>query len=395
MKILHVNYYDIRGGAAKAAYRLHRGLIDSGCESIMLVAEKDTDDNSIISAFSAKQINHLHIKQKIESALTRLSRLRHNFPHSLNIFDSWLVEKINSIKPDIVNLHWINGCMLSIKELAKIEAPIVWTLHDAWAYCGAEHHHVHGDTRYKNGYDNNSKFNLNRYVWQQKRKHWNDWDFSIIAPSSWLGQEAAESCIMNNKNVEVIHNGLDVNIFTPSGNNEKAGKKIIAFGAFDVNDWNKGGSELLEALGILRDKYKQEFELLLIGNGEFDSPFQAKSTGFIESDKAIAEAYSSADAFVLASKYDNLPNMLVEASACGVPLVGFETGGIPDIIKNKQNGYSAKAFDSEDLARGLNYVLDDENNIRLSKNAREFAVNKFDIKKVAAQYINHYKKILA
>ena len=394
MKILHVNYYDTRGGAAKATYRLHRGLLDSGCESIMLVAEKKMNDDSVIPGFSAQQLHRLHIKQKIEAALTRLPRIRHNFPHSLNVFDSGLVEKINFIKPDIVNLHWINGCMLSIKELEKIEAPIVWTLHDAWPYCGAEHHHVHEDTRYKDGYDRSSKFNINRYIWQQKFEHWSDLNFHIVTPSSWLEKEATESRIMSSKAVHLIHNGLDANVFSPSGSKKKIDKKVIAFGAFDVNDWNKGGTELREALEIFRDKYKSEFELLLIGNGKFDSQFKVKSTGFINSDVALAEAYSCADVFVLASKYDNLPNMLVEASACGVPLVGFKTGGIPDIIKNKHNGYLAKVFDCEDFARGLNYVLDDKNNTQLGENARKFALEKFNIQNVSKQYISLYQQIL-
>jgi len=394
MKILHVNYYDIQGGAAKAAYRLHRGLLDAGHESIMLVADKKSDDNSVIAAFSPSQLRWLHIKQRIEVALTSLCRKQHKFPHSLNIFNSGLVDQINSLKPDVVNLHWINGCMLSIKEIVRIKAPIVWTLHDTWAYCGAEHHHLRGDKRFKSGYNRTSVFDVNKYIWKQKLKYWDNLDFNIVAPSSWLGQEAAESCIMDGKNIEVIHNGIDLDIFNPQKKKEPSkDKKVIAFGAFDINDWNKGGEELLNILRILRDKYKCEFELLLIGNGQFDDEFKSRSTGFIFADADIAAIYPNADIFVLASKYDNLPNMLVEASACGVPVVGFDTGGISDIITEK-NGYLAKAFDCEDFASGLDFVLDDKNNVELSKNARRLAEDKFDIKNIAQQYIKLYEKIV-
>jgi glycosyltransferase involved in cell wall biosynthesis len=200
---------------------------------------------------------------------------------------------------------------------------------------------------------------------------------------------------MRNKNIQVIHNGIDLNVFKPPPEKKSSkDKKLIAFGAFDVNDWNKGGGELLEALRILRDKYKREFELLLIGNGRFDDEFKVKNTGFISSDADIAPIYPQADVFVLASKYDNLPNMLVEASACGVPLVGFDTGGIPDIIKTGKNGYLAKAFNCEDLAHGLDFVLNDKNSIELSKNARESAEKNFDIKNIARQYIELYEEII-
>lgn len=392
MRILHVNYYDIRGGAAKVAYRLHRALLAAGNKSLMLTAEKQSDDDSVIAAFSPGQLKSIRLKQKLESLICTACRYRHRFPHSLNIFNSGITSKINSFKPDLVNLHWINGCMVSIKELNEIEAPIVWTLHDAWAFCGAEHHHFRGDERFKSGY-NGSVWDFNRYVWKQKCKYWNKLDFWLVAPSSWLGKEAAASRIMGNNPIQVIHNGIDLDMFSPAGKENNRQRKIIAFGAFDINDWNKGGQELLQALRILRNKHKREFELRLIGNGKFGDEFKAKKTGFIAADKELAAVYRQADVFVLASKYDNLPNMLVEASACGTPLVAFNTGGIPDIVEHRENGYLAEAFNSEDLADGINYVLDDKNHRRLASTARKSAEKKFDIKNIVKQYISLYKNI--
>jgi len=395
MKILHVNYYDTQGGAAKAACRLHQALLDAKHESIMLVAEKKSNDDYVVEAFSPGKLRCLHIKQRLEVALTSLCRKQHRFPHSLNIFKSGLADKINSVNPDIVNLHWINGCMMSIKEIGQIKAPIVWTLHDGWAYCGAEHHHQHKDERFKTGYDQSSVFDLNRHVWKQKMKYWNKLDIDIVTPSSWLGDEAKESCVMANKSVHVIPNGVDLNIF--KADNIKAvqkDKKTIAFGAFDINDWNKGGKELSEALSLLQDKYKDKLELLLIGNGHFESKFKSKNTGFVDSDEDIAKIYPKADVFVLASKYDNLPNMLIEAAACNVPVVAFDTGGIADIVEHKKNGYLAKAFDCEDFANGISWVLENPKYEKNCKTARKTVEDKFDVKKVAEQYLKLYKKVL-
>ncbi|MFA6715795.1 MAG: glycosyltransferase [Victivallaceae bacterium] len=393
MKILHVNYYDIQGGAAKAVYRLHHGLLDAGQDSVMLVADKKNNDDSIMSAFSPGQLKSIQFKQKLESLICINLRRKHKFPHSLNIFSSGLFDKINFIKPDIVNLHWINGCMVSIKEIAQVKVPMVWILHDAWAICGAEHHHFFTDKRYKNGYAKSSLWDANRYVWRQKMKYWKNLNFNIVAPSSWIGEEAAESRIMGNKHIQLIHNGIDLDVFSPNAKENNRQRKIIAFGAFNLNDWNKGGQELLQALRILRDKHKCEFELLLIGNGRFSDEFKSRNTGFIVADKDLATAYRQADVFVLASKYDNLPNMLVEASACGIPLVAFNTGGIPDIVEHKKNGYLAEAFDCEDLANGINYVLDEKIHSRLAATARKTAEEKFDIKNIVNKYIGLYKSM--
>ncbi|MDD5598544.1 MAG: glycosyltransferase [Victivallaceae bacterium] len=393
MRILHINYYDIQGGAAKAAYRLHRGLLETGQDSGMFVAEKKSNDNSVQQLFSKSRLQSLHITQRLEVMLAYWARKHHNFHHSLNCFNSGIVSQINSFEPDIVNLHWINGCMVSNKEIAQINAPIIWTLHDNWAYSGAEHYHFSGDERYRNGYGKSSFWDVNRLVWSQKIKYWKNLDFSVVAPSSWIGKEAAASRIMSGKNIQVIHNGIDLNTFSPQTKENNRQRKTIAFGAFDLSDWNKGGRELLQALRILRDKHKREFELLLIGNGKFGAEFQNRSTGFIVADKDLAKAYQQADVFVLASKYDNLPNMLVEASACGTPLAAFNTGGIPDIVEHRENGYLAEAFNSEDLADGINYILDDKNHSRLASTARKSAEKKFDINNIVSKYINLYKSI--
>jgi glycosyltransferase involved in cell wall biosynthesis len=398
VKVLHVNYYDIKGGAAKAAYRLHCGLLDNGILSKMLVAEKCSTDDSVICAFDEKSLNHLRINQRIEALLTLPCKMRHDFPHSLNLFNSGLAEVINEYSVDLVHLHWINGGMIGISELSAIKYPLAWTLHDAWCYCGAEHHHMTADERYRYGY---KRTGLNGVVWKEKQKKWNDVDFSVIAPSSWLFGDARQSLLLRDKNVALIPNGLNLNVFKSENKanaQEKIGfaqdKKIIAFGAFDVNDKNKGGLELHDAFASLRKRYGSDCELLLIGKGDLPLPFNRLSTGALSRDEDLASAYSAADVFVLASKYDNLPNMLIEAMACGTPCVAFRIGGIPDIIDHKVNGYLAEPFDCEDFAEGISWVLENNKDQSLSRNARKKIEDKFDINKVVKQYIGLYENIL-
>lgn len=397
MRILHVNYYDTQGGAAKAAYRLHRGLLDAGHESIMLVAEKKSDDDSVITAFSPWQLRCLRIKQRIESFICRLPRRKHNYVHALNLFSSNLPEIINAKKADIVNLHWVNGCMLSIEDFKKIKFPVIWTLHDAWAYCGAEHHHKRNDDAFKSAYQ--GMFSVNKWTWRRKCIAWANLPFRVVVPSRWLCEEASNSFLFKNRDINLIPNGIDLKVFTPKNKLEirqKLGiskdKMLIAFGAFDVNDNNKGGTELLAALNLIHEKYRDNIELLIIGNGKINLPLKSHNIGFVTDESEMAELYSAADVFLLASKMESFGNMLAEASACGVACVAFSTGGITDIIQHRQTGYLAECFSPQDLAVGLEYVL--ANIDELGSQAAEYCRENFAVEKVANKYIKLYEKII-
>ena len=139
MKVLHVCYSDFDGGAAKAANRLHQAQLKEGINSSMLVVNKVTADKTVIS------VNKISMARiKVISLVSRflLSKFKDGNPvkHSLNIFPTGVGKIINKLNPDIVNLHWIGDDMISIGEVAKIKAPIVWTMHDMWTFSGCEHY---------------------------------------------------------------------------------------------------------------------------------------------------------------------------------------------------------------------------------------------------------------
>ena len=141
MKILIVNTSDIQGGAARAAYRLHQALLTEGVDSQMLVQSQSSDDFTVIGP-----------QTKVQKALGKLRPTLDSLPvhrykdRTKTLFSpSWLpfssiVERINSINPDVVHLHWIAGGMIRIEDLPKIKAPIVWSLHDMWAFTGGCHY---------------------------------------------------------------------------------------------------------------------------------------------------------------------------------------------------------------------------------------------------------------
>jgi glycosyltransferase involved in cell wall biosynthesis len=409
LKVLHVNYYDVKGGAAKAASRLHHGMLNAGIDSQMLVIGKKSADDTVIMAWGHWLQAALYFKQHLELILLKMQKTANIMPHSLNLFASGLDKQINALKPDIVNIHWIAGAMLSFRELANINAPIVWTLHDSWAYTGTEHYHLNGCVRFRDGYtaDNrmpgDSGLDIDRWIWRQKRLAWQNLQLAAVGPSQWITDEAKASVLLKAKNVVNIHNGLDLETFKPADRTaarRRLGlppeRKIVMFGAFSLNDSNKGGSELFKIIDLLKKTYQEPFELLLMGNKSTEYAFDGinvNCTGYLEKDEDIAAVYAAADVFILPSKLDNLPNMLVEAIACGVPCVAFNTGGIPDIITHKFNGWLAEAFNCEDFACGIKWALAGENHPDLACNARNQALNKFEITGAVKNYLRLYESL--
>jgi glycosyltransferase involved in cell wall biosynthesis len=173
-------------------------------------------------------------------------------------------------------------------------------------------------------------------------------------------------------------------------------KKIIAFGSMNINDSNKGGKELEAIIHIISERYS-EVEIITIGSGAKPaqwSNLNVHNLGHLENEIEIAKFYSASDLFILPSKQDNLPNMIMEAMACSTPSVGFDIGGVPDMIEHQHNGYLAKAFDCEDFAQGIQWLLDNPEYDKICHNARKTVEDKFDIKKVVSQYTKLYKEIL-
>ncbi len=403
MKILHVNYHAKGGGAAIAAGRLHAELRTQGVDSEMLVVDTGGESIPGVSGAGASIHRFCAVAQRVERLLLRLDGdSRTCLPRSLNLFRSGIVSQINAERPDLVHLHWIHGGMIGVGELAQISAPIVWTLHDAWAYCGGEHHHAAGDERFRTGYQTGRDF-WNVWNWKRKTRCWDSLSFQPVCPSRWLTGEAMASVLLAHRQPRCIPNGVDLTIFCP-GNREEARKKLklpasgrlILFGAASAADPNKGGREFLEALRHLA--VRQEFHdvfLLWLGKGAppKEMPFPVLSPGFISDERELAECYRAADLFVLASKFDNLPNMLIEASACGTPLAAFDTGGISDIVRPGVNGILAKPFVAQDLAEAMAAILSAPQD-ELRAGARSHAETHFDIRKGAEQYLELYRSIL-
>jgi len=424
MKILIVSTCDIAGGAAKAAFRLHEALLKNGVESQMLVERKYSDLPSVITPYK----NNL---QKFIGEIGRFTRRMTNqfllLKYRRTKTRKWgafspqkadnrkIVRVINEISPDIVHLHWICKNFLSVEDIAKIKAPIIWSLHDMWGFTGGCHcvcdklPDICCDEYVRNcgncGLLGSKKTNdLSFGVLQRKKNAFQKIkNMTIIGLSRWMADCAKKSAVFASKNVINLPNALDTKVFKPLSRENSRNiwklakdKKLILFGAAAATSRQyKGFAELLEALGKIKN---QNAECVIFGANEPKNPlklsFKIHYTGNLNNDMDLAALYNACDVVVSPSKRDNLSNVIMEALSCGVPVVCFDIGGNGDMVEHKKNGYLAKPFDTSDLANGIDWVLNNENYGQLSKNSREKVVGCFDYDTVAKKYINIYENII-
>lgn len=414
MKILHVSHSDISGGAARAAYRLHRAQLSTGIESSMLVRYKKSDDWTVQGPVSriGKLVNSL--RGFIGGQLMKFQSSENATFHSGDFLPSNLAKVINASDVDVVNLHWVAGETMSIEDIGRIKKPIVWTMHDMWPFCGAEHvTSFDTDARWREAYTKDNRgdiehgLDLNRYVWQRKLRHWNN-PMHIIAPSNWLANCAKGSELFKDKSITVIPNTLNLDLYKPleqkfccQALNLPYDKKIIIFGAMGGGkDFNKGYDLLNSALHHLSLRVKGDDILCLIfGQSEPHCPsklhFETRWLGHINDDVTLAILYNAASVIVVPSRIENLPQTATEAQACGTPVVAFNCTGLSDVVVHQRTGYLAKAYDCKDMALGLKWILESTDEYeQLSKNARHRAQELWATAKVVKEYQAVYNMVV-
>lgn len=410
MKVLIVNSSDIKGGAARAAYRLHCGLLAAGVKSQILAQSKTSDDFNVIGPETIVQKAIGQIRSKIDNLLIYPYKHRSKSLFSPNWVPlSSVVDRINDIDPDIVHLHWVNGGMIRIEDIAQIKAPIIWSLHDMWAFTGGCHYDEECG-RYKNYCGNcpilgsNKEQDLSARIYFKKKKVYSRIkQLSFIGLSRWLTDCAKESSLLKNRSVFNLPNSICTTSFAPIDKsfarelfNLPQDKKLVLFGAMGATtDPRKGFKELAIAL------QKIDFgdtELVVFGSCKphTSQGFKQKTyyLGQLNDDVSLRALYNAADVLVVPSLQENLSNAIMEALACGTPVVGFEIGGNGDLVEHKKTGYLAQPYNNADFARGIEWVLNSPLYPELRHNARTKVLRDFDTKVVSAKYISLYSQIL-
>lgn len=369
MRVLHINKH-ASGGAFNAAFHQHLALLASGVDSYFLTLGEL--QNNIPNHVVVPKLFH----SRIRTFLNRFDKLRTRrrqhrlwldevgMPHP-EIFtfpdnDYDLSKKVNEIQPDIINLHWVASFLDVRSFFRKVDRPIVWTLHDQNPFSGG-FHYEEKDPQLLKAYEQLEKRNI-----EIKKTHYPD-SMTISAPSKWLSTSASESQLMKDYQQEHIPYSLPTEIFKPSGQSNArqqlglpVDKTLLFFVAEKVGVRRKGFDLLLEALLELEKRIDlNRLEIVAIGNKskELEQYSFVRQFGYVNGSEEMAKLYNSADAFVMPSRKDNLPNVMLESVSCGTPVIAFNIGGVPDVIEEGVNGILAREVDAQSLAAAIERFL--------------------------------------
>ena len=418
MRVLIVNTSERTGGAAVAANRLMMALNNNGVKAKMLVRDKETDSLTVVGLPKSLMLSwHFLWERLVIFFRCRFSR-KHLFEIDLANTGSDITRLREFQEADIIHLHWINQGMLSlggIRKILKSGKPVVWTMHDIWpatAIC----HYTRGCNYFKTqcanckllpGGGSNNDFSTS--VWREKKKILDNENIYYVACSKWLETEAKASALFKEQKVTSIPNPIDTHIYCKQ-NKDLArlnlglppDKRIILFVSQRVTDKRKGMEYFVAAVSHLVKNYpnvKDTMVIAVLGGHSEDISGQLSlpvyPLGYVNDEKKIVEVYNASDVFVLPSLEDNLPNTIMEAMACGVPCVGFKVGGIPEEIDHKINGYVAEYRDSEDLARGIRWILSEADYDQLSHEAVRKVARCYSQQSIAISYLDVYHQAMA
>jgi glycosyltransferase involved in cell wall biosynthesis len=409
MKVLNLSAFDLAGGAARAAYRIHQGLLGIDLDSQLVVQHKQSNDRTVMTAESK-----LLAKLRSTGDAYPLNLYRHRQQlFSPQWFPDNLLKSVDRFKPDIINLNWVCNGFVPVSALAKFKQPLVWTLQDMWAFTGGCHYTL-GCDRYTGSCGNcpqlqsDREIDLSRAVWQRKATAWKNLNLNIVAPSQWMATCVKASSLFQNIQVEVIPFGLDTTVFKPIDSrlarellNLPQDKQLILFGAIDATGDTRKGFHLLQTAlkQLSQTGWSDRIELVIFGSSKPDRPldlgFPIHYLGKLQDDLSLRVAYAAADVMIAPSIEEAFGQTASESLACGTPVVVFANTGLEDIVDRQQNGYVADYCDPEDLARGIAWVLEDsQRHQSLRHAARHKAEREYAMDVQAHRYLSLFHKIL-
>lgn len=410
-KVVHLVGDNLAGGAARGAYWLHRGLRAIGVDSVVLSDGEVRVQDPDVRYARLEPRGRLAATARafVERAPLRLYPRREPSAFSPGIVGYRFDRHPDVQTADILHLHWINGAFVNVRDLRRIDKPVVWTLRDMWPITGGCHYTM-GCERFTAGCGQcpqlGSRLRLDLSRWGARRKVRSyPRNATFVALSGWLAEEARRSSVVAGRQVVTIGNNVSCADFFPMDREcawraiglAPGTKKVLLAGAQDVTHFYKGFDAFLDALDRLD---RSSHLVLLFGRGGAERVemlgFEVKDLGFLTDTIALRAAYCAADVFVAPSRMEAFGKTIAEAMACGRPVVCFDATGPRDIVDHQVNGYRATPFKPESLAAGIEWVTADATRwAALSSAARTKVEEHFDSPVVARRYAKLYEDIIA
>jgi glycosyltransferase involved in cell wall biosynthesis len=406
MKILHLNHSDSVGGAAKFTRRLHDALLTEGISSFICCSSVKAQDPRILNVNPELSSLNAFFRAKSAQFLDgKITRFEYDSPRNFKspgLVGAVKAKWINDSDFDVIHLHWINGGLISIKEIGKINKPIVWSMLDMWPFMGSEHYvDANHDNRWIGGYENVSRSNsskgldISRISAKMKIRYWTEnKNIKFVSPTNWLARHAKQSYLLQKNEISVVPAAINTNLFKP----EKVIKAREITNQFSIG---YGGAYSGRKGWLLFKEFLNTYNENLVGSqvitfgapisSEFRSPYyDVKQFGQISDEEKLVEIYNRMDVLVFPSLVETFGLIAQEAQSCGVPVICIKDTGTSEVIEHEKTGFEISS-NINDLNRTLSR-LKEESGTResLALNSRARATKLWSQTIVAKKYIELY-----
>jgi glycosyltransferase involved in cell wall biosynthesis len=419
MRIVHLSTSDSGGGAFRAAQRLHTGLKRIGQDSKMLVLRRGSGDDAVLALRPRTDFfGQLARKRRGRKIWRDYEQYRPTLPPGIEPFSDDRSEHVTEIirqlpECDLINLHWVGGFVDHETFFAGYpkHVPLVWRLADMGALTGGCHYDQ-GCGKFADRcgacpqLGSRDESDLSWQVWTRKKKSLakiGPGGLHIVGTSNWITGEAKRSSLLGKFPATVIPNGLDTDEFAPRDKgysrdlwNIPRDAEVVLFAAESVGNVRKGFAQLAEALaGIAGMK---NLLLVSVGGGKCEMPagLPHLALGKVSNDRMLSTIYSAADVFVIPSLQESFGQTVIESLACATPVVGFASGGIPDMVRPGETGWLAPTGDVKALRDAIaTALLDRDRRLAMSPVCREVAIREYSLDVQAKAYVRLYETLVA
>jgi len=407
MKVIHVTYSGA-GGAGIAARRSHEALTAAGVKSHLLCARNAPSGCDLLGRRRLRKCWHA-INYQYEKWRRRKLPSEDQCLRSASLFPGFMLKEIEAFSPDIVNLHWINSGTLSVSEIQKINVPVVWTLHDMWPLTGSSHCAGSMLEPWRQAGMPHAFATLDptEYCRELEASHADKMRCkpeAMISPSRWMHNQVGKAEFTADKETPRIPNCLNLETFYPVKDKAKAKRKlglpedknVLLFVSSWANNPIKGFDLLDQAFSNVAEVDRRSCVIAMLGAHGGESNMHGIPIfhlGNRVGDQEVAVVYQAADIFLCPSREDNYPNTVLEASACAVPTVAFDIGGLPDLIDHQVSGMLAEPYNPIEFATCIVDAL--KQCAGLGDAARRKSAKQNDPERHAAELIKLYSTLVS